>query len=151
MRIRKSGCIELDGTHCCIRKFNVVLSLCGVLGVTLYFSEGFLKAVVEALQLLEVTMVCFLGQGSNLWSSTLQQRYRLFLRCFLHLLLVNLPLLASLEEKSICRELDCFFGAENKNGLKENVLADKATRDEFVLFWEAMACQKLSLASGSET
>jgi len=49
-------------------------------------------------------------------------------------------LLASLEEKSICRELDCFFGAENKNGLKENVLADKATRDEFVLFWEAMAC-----------
>ena len=66
--------------------------------------------------------------------------YRLFLRRFLHLLLVNLPLLASLEERSICRELDCFFGAENKNGLKENVLADEATRDEFVLFWEAMAC-----------
>ena len=62
------------------------------------------------------------------------------MRCFLHLLLVNLPLLASLEERFICRELDCFFEAENKNGLKENVLADEATRDEFVLFWEAMAC-----------
>ena len=49
MQIGKSRYVELDKTYCCLGKFNVVLSLCGVLGVTLYFSEGFLKAVVEAL------------------------------------------------------------------------------------------------------
>ena len=53
----------------------MVLSLCGVLGVTLYFSKGFLKAaarglaVVEIPQSLGVTIVCFLGQEFSLWSS----------------------------------------------------------------------------------
>jgi len=42
----------------------MVLSLCRVLGITLYFSEGFLEAVAEALQLLE--------QESSLWSLALQ-------------------------------------------------------------------------------
>ena len=41
----------------------MVLSLCRVLGITLYFSEGFLEAVAEALQLLE--------QESSLWSLAL--------------------------------------------------------------------------------
>jgi len=48
----------------------MALSLCRVLGVTLYFSEGFLEAaaggsaVAEALQPL--------GQKSSLWSPILQ-------------------------------------------------------------------------------
>ena len=69
MRIRKSGCIESDGTYCYSRKFNVALSLYRVLGVSLYFSKSFLGAVAEILQLLEVTIVCFLEQESNLWFS----------------------------------------------------------------------------------
>ena len=32
MRIRKSRCVELNWTRCCIGEFNVTLSLCGVLG-----------------------------------------------------------------------------------------------------------------------
>jgi len=78
MRVGKSGCIELNWTYCCIRKFNVALSLCRVLGVTFYFSKGFLEvaaevsAVTEAPWLLEETVVCFLGQESNLWSPALQ-------------------------------------------------------------------------------
>ena len=74
MRIRKSGCIESNWTCCCIGEFNVTLSLCGVLGVTLYFSKGFLEAaagesvVAEAPRPLGETMVCFLGQKSSLWS-----------------------------------------------------------------------------------
>ena len=74
MRIRKSRCVESNRTRCCTGKFNAALSLCGVLGVTLYFSKGFseaaarVSAVVEALQLLEETVVCFLGQEFNLWS-----------------------------------------------------------------------------------
>ena len=74
MRIRKSGCVESNWTHCCTGEFNVALSLCGVLGVALYFSEGFLEAaarvsaVAEAPQPLGETVVCFLGQESNLWS-----------------------------------------------------------------------------------
>ena len=58
----------------------------------------------------------------------------MFLKCFLHLSLVNLPLLASLEERSTCGVLGCFLGVED-----EEFLADKATRNEFVLFWEAVA------------
>jgi len=74
MRIRKSGCIELNWTHCCTGEFNAAFSLCGVLGVALYFSEGFseaaarVSAVVEAPQPLGETVVCFLGQESGLWS-----------------------------------------------------------------------------------
>ena len=74
MRIRKSGCVESNQTCCCTGEFNVTLSLYGVLGVVLYFSEGLLEAtaresaVAEAPWPLEETVVCFLGQESNLWS-----------------------------------------------------------------------------------
>ena len=74
MRIRKSGCVESNWTCCCTGEFNAALSLCGVLGVTLYLSEGFseaaagVSAVAEALWPLGETVVCFLGQESNLWS-----------------------------------------------------------------------------------
>ena len=77
-QIRKSRCIKLNWTYCYIGKFNMTLSLCGVLGVTLYFSEGFseaaaeVSAVTEAPWPLEETMVYFLGQKSNLWSPTSQ-------------------------------------------------------------------------------
>ena len=63
----------------------------------------------------------------------------MFLRCFLRLSLVNLPLLASLEKRSTHRELGCFLGAGDRNDLEKGFLADEATIDEFVLFWEAMA------------
>ena len=49
VRIRKSRCIELDKTCCCIRKFNAALSLCGVLKVALYFSKDFLEVAVREL------------------------------------------------------------------------------------------------------
>jgi len=49
-----------------------------------------------------------------------------------------LPLLASLEERFIHRELGCFLGVGNGDNFEE-VLADKATKDGFALFWEAMA------------
>ena len=66
MRIGKSGYIESNRTHCYTGKFNVALSLYKVLEVTLYFSKDFSEAVAEAPWLLGVTMVCFLGQESNL-------------------------------------------------------------------------------------
>ena len=72
MRIGKSRCVKLDGTCCCTEKFNVALSLCRVLRITLYFSKSFLKvttrilAIAEALWPFGVTMVCFLEQKSNL-------------------------------------------------------------------------------------
>ena len=78
IRVRKSKYIESDRTYYCIGKFNMALSLCRALEVNLYFSEGFLEAaigesaVVKAPQLLRVTVVCFLEQKSNLWSSALQ-------------------------------------------------------------------------------
>jgi len=71
MRIRKSRCVESDGTHCYIGKFNVALNLYGVLEVTLYFSKSFSEvtaggsAVAEAPQLLGVTMVYFLDRSST--------------------------------------------------------------------------------------
>ena len=68
MRIGKSRCIESNWTRCCIGKFNMALSLCGVLGVTLYFSKGF----SEAPRPLGETVVCFLEQESSLWSPALQ-------------------------------------------------------------------------------
>jgi len=61
MGIGKSRCVELDGIHCYIGKFNMALSLCRVLRVALYFSESFSEAVVEALWPLGVTIVYFLG------------------------------------------------------------------------------------------
>jgi len=66
MRIGKNGCVESNQTHCYTEKFNTALSLCRVLGVTLYFSKSFLEAaarvsvVAEALQPLGEAMVCFL-------------------------------------------------------------------------------------------
>ena len=74
MQIGKSRCIESNGTCCYIEKFNVALSLYGVLEVALYFSKGFSEAaagvlvVAEVPQPLEETAVCFLGQKSSLWS-----------------------------------------------------------------------------------
>jgi len=74
MRIRKSGCVESNQTCCCTGEFNATRSLCGVLGVTLYFSEDFseaaagVSAVAEAPWPLGETVVCFLGQESSLWS-----------------------------------------------------------------------------------
>jgi len=74
MRIGKNGCVELNKTHYCTRKFNTALSLCRVLGITLYFSKGFSEvatrglAVAKVLQPLRVTMVCFLEQEFSLWS-----------------------------------------------------------------------------------
>ena len=44
MRVRKSGCVESNWTRCCTGKFNTALSLCRVLGITFYFSEGFSEA-----------------------------------------------------------------------------------------------------------
>ena len=56
----------------------------------------------------------------------------------MHSSLVNLLLLASLEEISTHIELDCFFEAGDRDDLEEKVLADKATKDRFTLFLEAM-------------
>ena len=144
MRIRKSGCVELDRTYCCTGKFNIALSLCRILEITLYFFKYFLEiaaeesAVAAALQPLGVTMVCFLEQESILQSLAPQQRYKLFSSCFLYLSLVNLPLLASLKERSTHRELGCFLKAEDRDSLEDDLL-DKATKNVFVLFWKAVA------------
>ena len=144
MKIRKNRCIKSNRTHCCIGKFNVALSLYKVLRVTLYFSKDFSEtatrksAVTKALQPLGVIIVCFLRWESNLWPSVLQQRHKLFSRHFLHLSLVNLPLLASLEERSTYREFSYFLRVGDRDG-SEDVLVDEATRDGFVLFWETMA------------
>ena len=62
----------------------------------------------------------------------------MFLRHFLYSSLVNLPLLASLEETPTYRELGCFLGVGDRDDFKE-VLTDKTTRDMFALFWEATA------------
>ena len=145
MRIRKSGCIESNWTCCCTVKFNAALSLCRVLRVALYFSEGFSEAatgvsvVAEALWPLGMTMVCFLKQESSLQSPVPQQRHRLFSRHFLCLSLVNLPLLASLKGRSTHKVLDCFLGVGNEDDLEEEFLADETTGNGFALFWGAVA------------
>jgi len=132
MRIGKSECVESDGTHCYTGKFNTALSLCRVLGIALYFSKDFSEAaarvlvVAEALYQLGVTMVCFLEQNSSLWSLALQWRHRLFSRCFLYSSLVNLLLLASLEERSTYGELGCFLEAGDRDDFEEDVLVDEA-------------------------
>ena len=54
----------------------------------------------------------------------------------MHSSLVNLPLLASLEERSTHGVLGCFLEARDRDDLEE-VLADEATRDVFALFWKA--------------
>ena len=60
------------------------------------------------------------------------------MRYFLYLLLLNLLLLANLEEKFIYKELDCFLVVEN-NILEGNDLVDEATGDIFALFWKVVA------------
>ena len=78
MRIRKSGYVESNWTCCCTGEFNVTLSLCRVLEVALYFSEGFseaaarVSAVAVAPRPLGEAMVYFSGQKSSLWSPALQ-------------------------------------------------------------------------------
>ena len=62
----------------------------------------------------------------------------MFLRHFLHLSLVNLLLLASLEERSTCRVSDYFLGVGDGDDLEEEFLADRATGGVFTLFWEAI-------------
>ena len=57
----------------------------------------------------------------------------------MHSLLVNLPLLASLEERSTHGVLGCFLGAEDGDDLEEEFLVDGVAGAEFALFWEAMA------------
>jgi len=49
VRIKRSRYIELDRICCYIKKFNMVLSLCEVLEITLYFSESFLKIAAKVL------------------------------------------------------------------------------------------------------
>ena len=71
----------------------------------------------------------------------------MFLRCFFHLSLVNLLLLASLEERSTHRELDCFLGAGDRDKFETEVLVDEATGDRFALFWEVMARLKVEVFS----
>ena len=70
MRIEKSRCVKLNGTHCCIGKFNVALSLCGVLEVAFYFSKDFLEAAAKESAATKILQ--FLERKSNLWSSILQ-------------------------------------------------------------------------------
>ena len=65
------------------------------------------------------------------------------MRCFLHSSLVNLLLLASLEEMSIYRVLDCFLGVEDGDDLEEKFLADEPAREKFALFWEAITRPKV--------
>ena len=43
----------MDRIHYYTEKFNAALSLCGVLGVALYFSEGFLEATARELAVAE--------------------------------------------------------------------------------------------------
>ena len=62
----------------------------------------------------------------------------MFSRCFLCLSLVNLSLLASLEERSTYGELGCFLGVENEDNLKKGFLIDETARDKFALFWKAI-------------
>ena len=63
----------------------------------------------------------------------------MFLRHFLHLSLVNLLLLASLEERSTCGVLGYFLGVGDRDDLEKEFLANRVARGVFVLFWKAIA------------
>jgi len=56
-------------------------------------------------------------------------------------------LLASLEEKSTCRELGCFLRVGDRNDLKKNILVDETVEDGFALFWKAMAGLEIEVFS----
>ena len=62
----------------------------------------------------------------------------MFSRCFLHSSLVNLLLLASLEERSTCGVLGCFLEVGDRDSFEEGFLVDETAEDEFALLWEAM-------------
>jgi len=51
-----------------------------------------------------------------------------------------------LEERSICRVLGCFLGVGDRDDF-EGILANKAARDRFALFWEAAAEPKMEAFS----
>ena len=70
----------------------------------------------------------------------------MFLRHFLYSSLVNLPLLASLEERFTHKLLDCFLKVGDRDDFKE-VLTNEATRNKFTLFWEAMVEQDVEAFS----
>ena len=53
--------------------------------------------------------------------------------------LVNLPLLASLEERSTHGVLGYFLRVGDGDDLEEEFLADETAGDGFALFWVAMA------------
>ena len=67
----------------------------------------------------------------------------MFLRRFLYSSLVNLPLLASLEKRSIYRVLDCFLEVGDEGDLEEEFLVDEAARDGFALFWGTVAVSEV--------
>ncbi len=71
----------------------------------------------------------------------------------MRLSLVNLPLLASLEERSTHGVLGCFFGVGTERTWRRGFLVDEATEDGFALFWEVVTEPEVEafLASGSET
>ena len=50
VRVKKSGCVELNRIYYCIEKFNMTLSLYEVLEITFYFSKSFSEAAAEVLQ-----------------------------------------------------------------------------------------------------
>ena len=62
-----------------------------------------------------------------------------------------MPLLASIKKRSTHRELDCFLGAEDRDGFEEEVLVDKATRNRFALFWKAIAEPEVEAFFASES
>ena len=73
----------------------------------------------------------------------------MFLNYFLYLLLVNLTLSASFEEKSTYREFDCFLivGDNELDILKGNNLADKTTKDNWNSFRKAADFVKIKALS----
>jgi len=46
---------------------------------------------------------------------------------------------ASIEDRSIYKEFNCFLGVEDRDGSEEDVLVDEATEDRVSLFWEVVA------------
>ena len=55
------------------------------------------------------------------------------------LVLVNLLLLASLEERSTYGVLGCFLKVGDGDNLEKEFLVDEAAGAEFALFWETVA------------
>ena len=66
VRVKMNRNIKLNRTCYYIEKFNIVFSLCGALGVNLYFSKSCSETVAKTPQSLKLTVVCFLKQKSNL-------------------------------------------------------------------------------------